>query len=211
VQPVSLASPANPSITNLPAITGFNGPQAITITPSGDYAYVTNQAGNSVTVIDTNPASPTFNTVISAPSLASGFNLPTGLAIAPNGQYGYIANAAFAANNVVIFSALEINQPQNFTGCIQRIASLGNVSMYNRITWKAPVSGGDTPVSYNIYRDAALTQLVASVPANVFSYNDSVSNGTSTYYIVAIDAQNNASLTASTTVTSHCFNSCTGC
>lgn len=80
-------------------ISGFNSPSYIAITPDNNYAYVTDDGSDSVLVIDTNPSSPTFNTLISAPNLLGVFNGPSGIAITPNGQYAYVANSA--SNNVL--------------------------------------------------------------------------------------------------------------
>jgi YVTN family beta-propeller protein len=74
---------------------GFTGkdPYFVAITPDGSAAYVTSQGAGSISVIDTNPHSPTFNTqtaVIDATH--GGF---TGffagiMAIAPNGKKAYV-------------------------------------------------------------------------------------------------------------------------
>lgn len=54
------------------------------------FAYVANGNGNSVSVIDTDPASATFNTVIGTPIPVG--NDPAGVAITPNGKRAYITN-----------------------------------------------------------------------------------------------------------------------
>jgi YVTN family beta-propeller protein len=59
------------------------GPRAVAITPDGAHAYVTNfgilgvAPGDTVSVIDTDPSSPTFNTVVDTVPVAGGPNWVT--------------------------------------------------------------------------------------------------------------------------------------
>ena len=72
-----------------------NQPMGVAITPNGKFAYVTNNGGNTVSVINT-----TSNTVISsAISVGSG---PIGIAITPNGKFAYVVNNG--GNNVSVIN-----------------------------------------------------------------------------------------------------------
>jgi YVTN family beta-propeller protein len=66
-------------------------PFALTVTPRGDRIYVSNFFSNNVSVIDTDPSSPTFQQVIA--SIPTGEN-PTGIAIHPDGRSLYVASLA---------------------------------------------------------------------------------------------------------------------
>jgi YVTN family beta-propeller protein/VCBS repeat-containing protein len=69
-------------------------PYFVAVSPNGDNVYVTNY-GNStrgagtLSVIDTNPASPTYDTVTA--TIAVG-RLPQGVAVSPNGSFVYVTN-----------------------------------------------------------------------------------------------------------------------
>ncbi len=185
-------------------ISGFNFISGISITPNGQYAYVTNFNGNSVSVIDLIPTDPAYNTIISTPGLESGFTFPAGIAITPNGSYAYVTNL-FGNSVNVIFIKTPLTAPVNFSGCKRKNSFLTSVDNYNHLTWFASSAG--TPVSYQIYRDAALTQLVATVPVSgILQYDDHNRNPNInyTYYIVAVDGSGDVSEPVITTVTQSC-------
>lgn len=81
--------------TVIATISGLFGPYQIAINPAGTYAYVTNygnnfnagQYGTTVSVIDVNPASGTFNTIVD--TIVVGTQ-PSGIAINPAGTYAYV-------------------------------------------------------------------------------------------------------------------------
>ena len=77
----------------------------------------------------------------------------------------------------------------------------------NVITWKAPERrcGSEQPVTYRIYRDAALTDLIATIPVHAdqrrFRFQDrSASRGRATYFIVSVDSLGNQSPPVSVTI-----------
>jgi YVTN family beta-propeller protein len=82
---VATIPPAGPS--------PFGNPFGVAVTPDSKYVYVTNTVSTSsnVSVIDTNPASPTYNTVVATVPVGNG---PTGIAITPDGTLAYVANNA---------------------------------------------------------------------------------------------------------------------
>ena len=59
-------------------------PNDVAVTPNGAYAYVANEEGNTVSVINT-----ATNTVTAT---ITGFNDPLGVAVTPNGAYAYVTN-----------------------------------------------------------------------------------------------------------------------
>ncbi len=170
-------------------------PQGITI--SGNYVYVTsgNAPYGAVNVILISD-----NKLLSVPGLLRGFDEPRGIAITPNGQYGYVVN--YDSHSVtVIYNPTVLN----VSGCKRKNIFLTQIDNYNHLTWAAPAAG--EPAAYQIYRDAALTQLVATVPASgILQYDDHNRNPNInyTYYIVAVDGSGNVSAPAVTTVTQSC-------
>ena len=92
----------SPAVTQLslnytlnPIMSGTSDLTDIAISPSGTYAYVTNEYANNVVIINT-----ATNTVVN--SITSGFNFPVGVSFSPSGTYAYVAN--FNSNNVVIIN-----------------------------------------------------------------------------------------------------------
>jgi YVTN family beta-propeller protein len=71
-------------------VTVGTGPYAVAVTPSGAYAYVPNNASNSVSVIRTSD-----NTVVATVTVGTG---PIGVAVTPSGAYAYVAN--YGSNSV---------------------------------------------------------------------------------------------------------------
>jgi YVTN family beta-propeller protein len=178
--------------------------KTIAITPNGAYAYVSVQGptlppSGNVFVIDL-----ATNTVLSTPGLVGAFEAPLGMAITPNNAFVYVGDDR-TESVVVIYTGISGSAPVNFTGCKRKDIFLTQIDNYNYLTWSAPTIG--TPVSYQIYRDAALTQLIATVSASgILQYNDHNRNPhvNYTYYIVAVDSLGNTSLPAFTTVTEYC-------
>ncbi len=170
---------------------------SIAITPNGEYAYVANEGTNTVNVIQLSD-----NTITATINLALGAD-PFSLAITPNGEYAYVANFS---NNTVnqIFIEEPITAPEQLTVCKGKNVFLNQTDYINVIYWQAPTTG--TPVTYKIYRDAALTQLVATLSATTLSYADHnrIPGFTYTYYIVAIDGLGNVSSSAAVTALVAC-------
>ncbi|HEX5133301.1 MAG TPA: Ig-like domain-containing protein [Candidatus Krumholzibacteria bacterium] len=85
-------------VTTYVAIPVGDQPVAIVIHPDGKIAYVANFNSGTVSVIDIDPASATFNTVIQ--TIAVGTN-PVDLAVAPDGSRLAVANAGSSDVSVV--------------------------------------------------------------------------------------------------------------
>jgi YVTN family beta-propeller protein len=93
VTPVDVAG-----ATAYPAITVGDQPVAIIIHPEGKLAYVANFNSSSVSVIDVDPASGTFNTVLT--TITVGAN-PADLAVFPDGDRILVVNAGSGDLSVI--------------------------------------------------------------------------------------------------------------
>ncbi len=91
-----------------PSIPVGDQPVAIVINPGGDLAYVANFNSGNVSVIDVDPASPTFHTVVE--TIVVGIN-PIDVAIAPDGGRLAVANAG--SNDVSIVDTDETSATFN--------------------------------------------------------------------------------------------------
>lgn len=201
-------SPTFNTVISAPNLVGaFNFPNGAAATNDNNYVYVTNFIGatgdvSSVSVIDTNPASPTYNSTINTPGLILGGTTRfLALAITPNNRYVYALDG-FNSTVDVIYTGI-VDAPLNFTGTIITNVFLLNTSVIYRLTWSAPTTG-NPPVEYRIYRDANLSQLVATIPANAALQYDIQRNFPwigNTYYIVSVDSFGTLSSYVSTTVT----------
>ena len=187
------------TVTDLNPIT-LLAPLQIVITKDGTTAYVTNSQGASSgsTVSMINVATDAVTSIVGN----SDFSVPTGLAITPNGAAVYVVNQG---NSTISIIGAGIASPTNIHGCKTKDTFFTETDFINKITWQAATSGG-TPVSYNIYRDSALTQLITAVPSTIFFYYDHNRNpGTTyTYYIAAVDVFGNISTPVSVVVTQPC-------
>ncbi len=172
-------------------------PAGIAITPDGKYAYVTNYntlyanpgfnnltAGEgTVNIIDI-----ATNTVI-APIIVVGES-PANLVVAPNGQHAYVTNYASNTVNVIALQSFTLAAQGRK---IQNRFLLQN-DIVNQLTWSA--TGTSLPVSYSIYRDAGLTDLVATISASdslQFFDHNRIANATYTYYLVGTNSSGTTS------------------
>jgi len=171
-------------------INGFDGPIAIAVTPSGKYVYVGNGNTTTVSVVDT--ASNSIITTI------DGFNGPSGITITPDGQLAYVSNYSITTVSVI---ALPVSAPANLQGFALRNTFLLQSAPVNRITWNAPVL--PLPTVYNVYRDEALTDLVATIPATApLMFQEYVLPGsTQSYYVTGTDGVGVVSPAASVVIT----------
>lgn len=82
------------TILPTPMLNGIlTNPFGIAITSNSQYGYISNLNG-TMTVIDTNPDSPTFNQPIAAPGLSAVTDQPEGLAITIDNRAAYVTNGA---------------------------------------------------------------------------------------------------------------------
>ena len=184
-------------------------PSGLAITPDGRFAYVSNYntlyasptgfqnltpGQGTVNIIDT-----ATNTVIS-PIIAVDQS-PANVAISPNGQFAYVSNYISNTVNVIALPSFQIAA----TGCKTSDVFLTQEDLINKLTWSA--TGPSLPVSYSIYRDALLTDLIATIPATellIFLDHNTQPNVTYTYYIVGINAVGTTSNPVVVTVTQSC-------
>lgn len=85
----------NPATNNLVTTIAVGGrPTAIAFGPgpngNSSYAYVANFLSNSVSVIDTNPDSPQFNTVVANITVGGE---PSGITVSPDGKHVYVSQS----------------------------------------------------------------------------------------------------------------------
>jgi len=187
------------------AITGFSvlGVQNLIISPDGTTVYAM-QNTNNISVINT--ANDTVTGVVSDP-LAT-LNVPYNLAITPDGFTGYIVNLEGNSVSIMFIKdpPLTIFPPISIAGCKTKNIFLAQTDLINFITWNAPAIGL-APAKYNIFRDAALTDLIVTIPATeplqYYDHNRDP-NITYIYYIVSLDQNGNISTPSNVTVTSSC-------
>lgn len=171
-------------------------PSGIGITPDGKYAYVTNYNSlyTSPSLTTLSPGQGTVNIIDIAtntllPVTIAVDQAPSAVAIAPDGNYAYVSNFISNTVNVIALPTSSITG----TGCQTSNRFLMQQDIVNKLTWSA--SGTSLPVSYALYRDEALTDLIAIVPATApsMTYVDRNISTSGTYYIVGINAAGTAS------------------
>jgi YVTN family beta-propeller protein len=79
--------------TVVATVTVGGGPIGVAITPSGEFAYVSNAVDGNVSVIDTSS-----NTVVATVTVGGG---PIGVAITPSGELAYVVNSTSANVSVI--------------------------------------------------------------------------------------------------------------
>ena len=116
------------------------------------------------------------------------FNNPTTIAITPAGTTAYVTNDE--GNTVSIIALLYLPAPTNVQGYALKNIFLTQIDLINLITWNAP--SVTMPITaYTIYRDAALTNLIATIPATgplQFLDHNRQPDTAYSYYIVAISS-----------------------
>jgi YVTN family beta-propeller protein len=214
-----LTSPTFGSTINLSA--GANSPNsALALSPDDLTAYVTINAPSSTT---------TDSVLISGPTVTpiTVGTYPAYVAVLPDGQFVYVTNRSsdtvsvinpyntvtttinlspYAMPQGIAIAQLNItppNPPASAQGCAMPLLN----DLTNIITWTPPASG-PAPTAYNIYRDALLTDLIATISATdplVYEDHHLYPNITYTYYIVSVDGLGVMSTATSVTVTQLCY------
>ena len=171
---------------SLPADAG--DPYGVAISTNGAYAYIVNEYGNNVIIVNT-----ASNTVTG--SITSGFSNPYGVAFSPSGAYAYVTN--FASNNVVI-----INTTTNaITGVITSgINEPKGVAISPSGTYAYVTNYGSSNIAIINTATGAVTGSISSGISNPYGVAFSPSG---TYAYVANPVYNNVIIinTASNTVT----------
>lgn len=183
-------------------------PSGLAITPDGKYAYVSNYntlyAGQYFTNLTAGQG--TINIIDIATNTLLPLTIavgesPDAIAISPNGQYAYISNYTANTVNVIALPTFQITGQ----GCKTQNSFFTQTDLINKITWSA--SGTSLPVSYSLYRDAALTDLIAIIPSvGPLQYLDHnrVPGQTYTYYLTGTNAVGTTSAPIAITVTQNC-------
>lgn len=186
-------------------------PSGIEISPDGRFAYATNYntlyangapaftaltAGQgTVNIIDT-----ITNTVI-PPTIAVDES-PSAITISSTGEYAYVSNYTSNTVNVIALQTFQIVAQ----ACRLQNRFLTQAEFVNKITWT--VSGTSLPVSYDIYRDAGLTDLAGVVYATqpfVFYDHNRKAKNTQAYYVVGTNKVGTTSVPVVVTVAQDCF------
>lgn len=163
-------------------------PSGIAVTPDGRLVYASNYntlyAGANFTNLTAgqgtvNIINTQTNTVL-PPIIAVGES-PSHIAISPNGEFAYVTNFTYNTVSVIALQSFQISAHV----CRIKNIFLTQEDLINKITWS--VTGTSLPVSYAIYRDSGLTDLVGVIPASqapVFLDHNRKSNTADNYYIV---------------------------
>jgi YVTN family beta-propeller protein len=72
-----------------------SGPEGLAFTPDGALAFIASTGSNAVSVIDSDPLSPTYNSLLASIPVGSQ---PYGVAVTPDGNFAYVTNQC--SNNV---------------------------------------------------------------------------------------------------------------
>lgn len=219
-----ISNPLSPVLLqsiSVPSLTPF-APFGLAITTDGKTLYfASGDLTPAIGAIDiSNPASPVVDTIIQT---TSG-TWPFLIALTPDQKSLYVTsfttNQTFAFNassalNPTFNTAITVGTqpfgivitpsnsgPTNVTGCKTKNVFLLQTDYINKLTWSAPANS--SPTSYNIYRDAALTDLAGSSTSTEFYDHGRNPNEIYSYYITAVDSSGNQSAAASVTVTNPC-------
>ncbi len=201
---VSVINVATNTVTTTVAGT-FHTPEVVAFTPNGTTAYVTDEGIGFFAVSIINVATNTVTGTVSDPQ--NTFDGPRGIAITPDGTKAYVTNSTGNSVSIIFIgsSSSSVMAPSAIQGCKTRNVFLTQIDLVNIITWSAPVGG--TPVAYQLYRDVALTNFIATVPATgQLRYEDHNRRNDTiyTYYLIAVYADGTISNTVSVTVTTPC-------
>jgi sugar lactone lactonase YvrE len=187
---------AAPTITSLTPNTGSSvGGMAVTITGTdfesgatvlfGENAAPTVIVNSSTEILATAPVGTgVVDVTVTTPF---GTSAPS-----PNAQFTYITPSIVVG----------VFPPRHFKGTQIKNRFLDRTEYVNVLTWHSPHQG-NAPVTYKIYRDERLQELIAEVSSQSqlrFEDHNRKKKRTYHYYIVSIDAHGNVSLPATVKV-----------
>ena len=188
-----------------------NGPVGLALNQTTHLLYVANQSANSVSVIDTNPGNPTFNTVVAGP--ISVGTAPFAIAVNEVSNRVYVANSGSAnvsiidgaSNTVIGTTAVNIapitpqtNPPTTFPFHPSALAvnpSTNEIVVGNADCGFVVIDGVSSQVEYTNYlglcgQNAVAVDLVTNAifvaaknDADVQMFNRTIVNGTATYTV----------------------------
>lgn len=123
----------------------------------------------------------------------------------------YLGEGTFdpSVSETLVQRIVNVNPPRQVHGEQFKNRFVSQTDIFNKITWKSP-SSGNVPVSYKIYDDASLTELLAVVTAKnhsqhhfKYAQHNCVKGKTYTYYILSVDAQGGVSSPVEVVVHGH--------
>jgi DNA-binding beta-propeller fold protein YncE len=173
--------------------------------PVGKIALYTWDFGDGMTTTTTNPIIDHTYAAIGSYSVSLTVVNSAGTSITQKFTGHTVSNnggpTAQQTQTVVVVPIPILPPPIHLRG-IQKVNTFATQKDYvNILTWKAPVQ--KSLVAYRIYRDADLTKLAATIPADKhlqFKDHHRKKNHTYTYYIVSVDQFGNQSVPATVVV-----------
>ncbi len=179
-----------------------NAQLRVTTSRDGARAYAFSPSAGTVTVINGSTNPPSFLQTVTVG------NDPFSGGVTQDNSKLYVVNATNGINVIrvsdnailgsitagdtpvgLLFSPSGL-PPTGLEGIKTSSQFLTQTDLINKITWSAPTVG-TAPVSYSIYRNAALTDFVVSVPASAapeYLDHNRRKGQTDTYYIVSVNA-----------------------
>jgi YVTN family beta-propeller protein len=188
-------------------------PAGVAVTPDSRYVYATNFNSLYSCLATSSSACDTLVTglgtvniidvatdTVLPPNIAVNQG-PSSVAITTKGEYAYVNNYTSNTVSVIALQSFQLEAE----GCQTCNRFLTQQDIVNQLTVSA--TGLSLPVTYSFYRDAGLTDLIATVPATnptVFLDHNRNPKVTDTYYIVGTNAVGTTSDPVALTVTQNC-------
>lgn len=201
----------------LTTVTVGTSPTAVVFSSDGKTGFSSNLESNTISVFDTETNLVTRTIPLGADwypkSIAISYNSTLYVDNSTANAIGFLpssANAVTGSFPTGIFpGGIAIKSiyfsPTDVSKCQEKNVFLTQTDYVNILTWSAPTAA--QAVSYNIYRDAALTDLAGSVSANgplEFFDHNRVKGQVYTYYVVSVSENGTFSLPAQMTVSQKC-------
>lgn len=172
-------STPNPSLVGQEVVFNATVSSSSLNVPSGNVSFFDNSILLGVANLDSNG-----NARLFIDSLSEGVHFITA---EYNGTLNYNSSTSTTLTQIVNFPQL---QPPRGVRGVQKCVKFANEKEYvNIISWEAPLEG-TSPLFYEIYRDALLTQLVAIIPSNqplIYEDHNRRKNKIYTYYIQSVN------------------------
>ena len=176
--------------------TTLNAPIDIALAHNSNIGYIANYNGNTISIFDT------ATNKITGTIVDNSLYGPNSIFITLNGQNGYITDYNGNAVSIIFIDSV-IQSPATLKVEYLINNFIDYIARMNVITWQ-PSTTGMQAAKYNIYKNSLLSEPLATIQANKpLQYTDYniTPNRTYTYYIVAIDSNDNFSLPISKTIT----------
>lgn len=172
-----LASSLNPSFQgqNVTLVAAFTG---VIQNPTGTVTFFDDSTAIATVIVNQGQAAySTSNLTVGTHAITAVYS----------GNATYNSSASNVLNQIVLASLIP-NPPQNLMGCQVTNKFLNRADIVNILTWEAPANG-NSPASYKIYRNAELTDHIATIPATQplrYEDHDRRSKRKYTYYVVSV-------------------------